>query len=1325
MDTKKFIYSCCAAGTLLLSSGWLDNNFAKRTELDVDAFRHPAGKEVLLTIDSVRLGKAAKADFNSGKVKLGFTDVSGKEREIAFASNGVEKVDGRMRISFTMPQERGVLHLYYDGKGSASTKKYPDALNGTALDVSRYKGDGVLKVTQLANGAMNIRQHKLVKGKYNRRRKKESSVTLFASQTFPLKKEYAGMPVTLVFDGFSHAKAMYPFAVIVHSLDAKGNAVGELVCDARWTTLQSSPEKPFNLRQAGKLDPRAKFVKVTLSVHRANEPRAYDTHGKLLKDFNSSLANMDITRLELIPGYHTTVPGANSDLYTEGVAPGTSAVKLAGRTSVLYNNFPMNVWSGGQYAKNQSMYYFPVADGTAEFYLKFDEVPQKEVILFDNSRNRNASFLRLEYNKGKLILKMNGYDKRAKSKAKVKRTYELVKSVDYDLQTDKWTHFALTWDNSGVNLFVDGKKILHDSKAVAQAKTVLGKLKGNLDVVNNLAEYTCVGADGHRYFEVYGGIINDNYFKGAADELRISKVVRYTGDFTPATKFTVDEDTCALFSYEKNFDGESAVGSRWISGSIFAADMPPRADVFTAEDQSGKKELIRYVPKAIPDSNMPEYHIAQTSYPVLPSTADFKAARIEKSVKKTLANGEKIEFKTPEHTVPHYVEIKAVNEPVKAPFLRHHGEIDARSFADVAESTDFSACPNDHTKARKLFDFLVRSTDYYTFPGAEFVKHSNMPMHAASNGLVAINSYACFQCGPLNGIASGLFTNGLGCPSTMTFGNGHLFQQVMIDGRLRVFDLSAQKYWPSRDQDDAASLDELEKDVYLFYRTLKGQPNAISHFFRMGNRGLHSNANEPRERLDYTLYPGESFRYYPGSCGYTQDVKALTWNGKRHSPDTWKNMQEVTGADVEVGRAIQRLLPHVAQGIYKFDGKVTEGAFRNITADSFCYRIDSPYTIIHGVYSVPDKNATFQLSRDNGKTWKDVPSKDGVCTLEFELRGRHAGLLKVNTSSRNFKAMTVTQMNARRQTGLARAGKNSILFTSDGGKAEVTVAYRERAKDIVFEGGFYSGTVPGLERQLFTLVPGKSRTIKVTGVSDGAKVTASGGLKATLADGKLTITAPAGIEKGVKYVIVTDGKAKKAIDVLVSKKLKEFSIKDFKPFRGKAKVRKVDDTRPQNAVSGSYLLDISDVAPGKYVIFTLTRRDHRVNSVPQAYIHHGKVKITAARYRNPSFDFYKAEYGPYKARWNTPGVDEKTISPWSRLRWDTSTGKDTYPHMLPLEITIKGKHKPLKLTANTADCYGVILLPSEDRDFMYFTIANLHHISRADWLFNGYLDPIY
>ena len=1313
MDLKNFVVCGSAISVLLFSSGWLDGNFARRTPVDVDNFRHPAGKNVMLTLDAVRLGRAAKAEFAPDKIKLGFTSPAGKEQEIAFASNGVDPIDKKLRISFVMPQEKGKVHLYFDGKTDYKPTAYPDVLAGNGINAAKYKSDGKLKVKSIKNG-LNISQNEIVKTT-------RKSVNISAEQIFAVAPEYAGMPVTLIFDGYNYSKSMWPLAVSVYSLDANKKVIGEMVCDLRWTLMQAPPEKPFHIRQAGKLDPRAKYVRVSLVVHRANEERPYDVNGRLLPDFKTSLPNMDITRLELIPGYQAELPGANPELYTEGVKPGTSAVKFGGNTSLLYNNFPANVWSAGAKPRNQEMIYFPTGnEGTAEFYLKFDEIPGKEVILFDNARNNIASFLRLDYNKGKLVLKMNGYGTKAKKRNDAKKSYELTKSSPVKLSAGKWIHFAIVWSKSGAAVFVDGKKVISDPTCVKPAQSVLNNQdKRSKD---NIAEYTCIGADGHRYYDNYNGVANNNYFKGAADELRVSNVARYTANFTPAKEFEVDKNTCALFSYEKNFDGTSAVGSRYISGSIFSGDVPPRADVFEVEDKNGKTETVRYVPKDIPDSNMPEYHICQTSYPVLPSAADFRAARISKSVKKRVNPGDKIEYTTPEHTVPEYIEIKAVNTPVKAPMLFHDKETDARSFADIARTLDFTACPTDHTRARKIFDFLVRSTDYYTFPGAEFVKYSNKPMHAAQNGLVAINSYACFQCGPLNGIASGLFTNGLGFQSVLTFGNGHLFQQVMVDGKLRVFDLSAQKYWPSRDQDDAASLDEMEKDVYLFYRTVK-KPRAVSHFFRMGSRGAHSVANPPRERLDYTLYPGESFRYYPASCGYTQDISALTWDGKRHSLDTWTDMQNATGASIEVGRTIQRLLPHTSQGIYKYDGKVTEGAFSKVTDKSFCYRIDSPYTVIHGVYSVPDKNATFELSYDKGKNWRKLESSNGICIVEFAMRGRHAGLLKVNTKSRQFKAMTVTQMSPRRQTGLTRAGKNSVTFAAESGSADVTIAYRERAGEIVLEGGFYSGCVPGLERQLFTLEPGKSRIINVTGVSANAKVKTSGGLNAELKGGKLTITAPDKTAKGFKYIIITDGNAVKAADILVCKGIKEFGIKDFKG--KKSEVRKADASRPQDAVAGTYKLDISDLAPGKYVIFTLTRRDNRQQSMIQAYISHRKKQITAARYRNPSFDFYKAKYGPLMARLHNRSIDPATLDPWSRMRWDTSTGKDTYPRMLPLEIDVNKGEKPLVLKVHSADCFGVIVMPSSDRQFMYFTIANLHHMSRADWMFDGYLEPIY
>ena len=1309
----KFLNLFICGVSFVLASGWLDNGFSKRTQVDVDAFRHPAGAPVMLTLDSVRLEKATGEKFSPETVKLGFVSADGSEQQVDFASAGVDKVDNKLRLNFVMPDDNGRLYLYFGGRNNSYSKtEYPDILNGTALDVSKYKSDGFAKVKKIAAG-MNFSQSKLTR---------RENADVWVEQVFPLKKEYAGMPVTLLLDAKSNSKVMWPFSIAIASLDAQKRVIGQRVCDARWSMVQTVPGKPFHQRLEGKIDPRAKYIRIRLTACRAGEKRLFDVFGKPLARKSDALPDIDITRFILVPGNIATIPGANPELYTGGVKAGTSALRLAGRTAPLYNNFSANVWSEGSWVKNQDMFFWPLnGEGTAEFYLKLDKVPEKESVILDNGRNCRASFLQLVYGNGKFTLKMNGYDKAAKgSRKQALSTYEFKRSVPYSIKPGKWMHIAVVWGGDGVALFVDGRKILSDSKTFKPASYILKKQSRT----DNIAEYTAIGADTNRFLEDYRPS-TDRYLTGAVDELRVSKVVRYTGDFTPAKEFSVDADTCALFSYEKNFDGKSAVGPRYISGSIHAADAPPRADVLTIEDKSGAKKVVRYVPKNVPDSNIPQYFIRETSYPVLPTPEDFKAARISKSVSKTLANGEKIGFRTAEHTVPEYVEIKAVNELVKAPFLRHPGEIDARSFADVAKSIDFSDCLTEHAKARKAFDFLVSSTDYFTFSAAAFPRYSNTPMHAAGYGLVAINSYACFQCGPLNGIASGLFTSGLGYPSVLTFGNGHLFQQVMLNGKLRVFDLSAQQYFPSRDQDEAASLDELEKDIYLFQRTRR--PNGgSSHFFRMGRRGCHSVTNAPRERIEYTLYPGESFRYYPANCGLSNDLNSLDWKGdtwERFLP-TWKNMQKETGADVEVGRVVQRPQPHTSQGVFLFDGKVSGGAFSNVGAESFCYRIDSPYSIISAVFAVPDKNAVFELSYDRGKNWRTLKSENGVCRAEFALRGRHVALLRVNTAARTFKSAVYTQMSPRRQTGLARAGKNELIFTSDAGKAQVTVAYRERAKQIVLDGGFYFGVVPGLERQLFTLEPGKSRSIGITGVSADAKVRCSKGITAVISAGKLTVTASKAADKSVGYVIITDGKAEKAVDFLICTGVKEYSVKDIKAAkvrrkRDKLEVRKADSTRVQSVVRGNGNLDLAGVKPGRYAIFTLTRRDNRVNSVMQATIWNGRQDFVAARTRNPGFEYYKATYGPFPARWANRTAEENSIDPWSRFRWDIATGKDTYPRIsnMPLELEVKAGNKPLLLAAHT-ECAGVILLPSKDQSFMYEAARNLLNMSRADWMFD-------
>jgi hypothetical protein len=72
-------------------------------------------------------------------------------------------------------------------------------------------------------------------------------------------------------------------------------------------------------------------------------------------------------------------------------------------------------------------------------------------------------------------------------------------------------------------------------------------------------------------------------FAGVIDELRISKIARYTADFTPATRFESDADTLALYHFDEgagdiltdssgnNHHGK-IVNAKWVPG---IAALPP------------------------------------------------------------------------------------------------------------------------------------------------------------------------------------------------------------------------------------------------------------------------------------------------------------------------------------------------------------------------------------------------------------------------------------------------------------------------------------------------------------------------------------------------------------------------------------------------------------------------------------------------------------------------------------------------------------------------------------------------------------------------------
>jgi hypothetical protein len=135
-----------------------------------------------------------------------------------------------------------------------------------------------------------------------------------------------------------------------------------------------------------------------------------------------------------------------------------------------------------------------------------------------------------------------------------------------------WTHVAATWDGTTIRTFVNGK--------FAQSFEKLGPdgEKGILSFENGASAGKATLKVGRR------GRGDDlhSIFNGLIDEIRISKVLRYTeaGYTVPAKAFEPDADTVALYHFDE--------------ASTDAADVQALRDKFSAQgqtDDNGDGEL--------------------------------------------------------------------------------------------------------------------------------------------------------------------------------------------------------------------------------------------------------------------------------------------------------------------------------------------------------------------------------------------------------------------------------------------------------------------------------------------------------------------------------------------------------------------------------------------------------------------------------------------------------------------------------------------------------------------------------------------------------------
>ena len=996
----------------------------------------------------------------------------------------------------------------------------------------------------------------------------------YVSYTVDIPESIAGMPVWQEIDVASHTHLVWGGMTNIEQLDAGGNRLPESLCDRRWTTHMRPQGKPCRYRDEGHIHPKARKLRFVAELRRVQS--GYDEYGLPVKDRSILLPALSLTHLAVRVAERLPFPKWNDGFFGEGVSgkPGDRSFRMGGANgrAMFYQLRSRAAWSQHHQFRREEDLLFPSGAGTVEAWLKPDwkafaaarkaENPARKApvpaTLFEayqayiaaQCKRGMGSMLRLDYVPQVPSLSLLMRDHRG--------TLYTNTFAGVSIPDGRWTHLALQWTPGGrAEVFVDGTRVASMPIPDFQAAPIADKSVENPN--DSWAMEFFFGAD---YFsarekkgvpEGPGGV----FFEGEGDCLRVSSGCRYADGFTPARSFACDGDTRALFTFDRWFDGVSGGGFGFIPASVRALD--DRVDHVLHLDGGGE---VQYYPAAILPANDPLTVLDHDNYPVLPSDAEYREARTAKVRTFKVKPGDKVRFTAAERAYPDFVEYENASEtePLRYPIVVRKGCLDPRSFGDLSDSLTVAGA-SDRDRVNHLFQYVMHASDYYANYQACFTPGSDVPHMACYEAMVMLNSYCGFECGPLNNMTANMFATVAKCPSGQTAGYGHEFEQVFYDGKNHIYDLSARRFFPAMDNETAAYLKEVG-DQPIINRRVGGN---VDHFMRRGTRGSWVQNPSYGEKFGAVLNPGERLRVWYANDAQMNNVHTKSKSGvygmKKLGPDTY-DYADVLGSDQTKCWTMRRdrVFPHYSTSVISFDGvpKKTNPAFGNFTGQSFTYHVTSPYPIVWAEYAAylgGGKTAPLAVSTDFGKTFHALPSgKDGRTSLEYRVKARHDYLIRVGApigSVKRFVARTEGEVNPRTYPGWVKGGENEFTFKAEpGGKATVRIGWREPAKEIVVSGVANSGAIPGFERALVVVDPAQPLELAVSGASPAANVKTHGRLRATLADGRLTLSYDAtkppairhGIDRPVKQrefpafacVDIVDGNVVKSVTAVMS-----------------------------------------------------------------------------------------------------------------------------------------------------------------------------------------------
>lgn len=1117
---------------------------------------------------------------------------------------------------------------------------------------------------------------------------------------------YAGTPAALELELKSLAKLTWGGAVRVEQYDAKGKLLPESLTEPRWISHMRVPGVTTHYQEYGFFHKDAKRIAVTFDC--SGTLYKYDNHGLEVKQKSDCLPELEISKLAVRKAQQLPFPSYNDKLFAQGVTgkEGDHALKLDGNTIFHYSPNSHAVYSEGKQIKSDKECFWPLNDGTVELWInpqwKRSDAQTFCVIDARNNygprpknkaiRQKIGSLFNTTYTPKRGVWKISVLDGSGK-----RRDF----TFKHKLELKKWSHIAVQYGKNGIECFVNGKKVFANSKFSFVKHSISKEFYHN----DQIAQVVAIGNDANRARQ-----IATKYAPATVDSLRISGGRRYTKEFSPEKELKADAATYALFDFDRSIDGKSSMGLGKVYGSINSSTFL-RARTFAYDGKT-----IQYFPEKLLDGSNPEKVLNKNNYPVMPSVKDFKAARKDNTVKYSATPGSRKELNIPANSYMNYIEIACPDNvaELRHPVLIANEELDVRSFGDITDSLK-NIKVSDYEKANLLFNLVLKASDYFMTHQASIGAHSDRARHASYLALSLFNGYCGFECGPLNNMAANMFSCSGSLPATQTAGYGHSFQQVYFDGKNHVYDLSAQQFFPGWDNETPASLKELDVENGAFARWGRGS----SSFTRQGfTRGYARHIPGMQQRIAYTLHPGEKARFYFYNDGNYNDVQVARCIDPRavHPNDPFPYDKKFRLAEkapkelvcTEQLYQVHRPFPHYSNAYFSFSGKPSKSnkAFSNVTANDFIYAVELPYPIVAGRYEAitsDGKKADIELSTDGGKTFRKlVTDADGRAT--YAIRARHAYYIKIKapiSKVTKFEAFTEVMFNSRVQNCQLKTGENSILFKADkGSKADITVSYRNDVKELVIKDAPYNGAIPGFERQITAVEPGKSVSHAVEGASAEAKVTSSSGVTAKLANGVLSITAKADSSATrFENVVIDDNGAKKELAVLVAPNVRLIPAKNAVPLNG-AKIvpahkNCVQDCLVVNKGGQRATFNFEEIPAGDYTIWLLSRmntRDAKARSSRDGtkqdigvVLPDGKI-VPAITGINSGTEFYKAQYGKGKGR----------------FRWDARLDNDhnKYPYFSPRWTTLDNATQSVTIQANRPheiEIAAMLITPRTDK----------------------------